>query len=253
MRIVLVGALGKQQRLLAAEFPHLDLRFTNKESRINADSLKAADRILVLTKFISHALYEQLDRSKVVHVPGGMSKLREILGLYGSVSRMSDTIKFTNEEDDDMAAREFNFGIMHTLQPGAHTVFERPNHISKVMFKTRVIAARTRYKSTAGIQTVMEVLANGDKIKVTRFSDPDHLASPGVSGDVPPETAVEDAWKPFGDRPRPRPYTVEVKEDNFARDLWTRSLERNLKHARPVEQAITEANQVLAAYRKHFP
>ena len=80
-KLAIFGLLPKQQRLIEAEHgQNFDLSF-NKDAlgAATRSIVRAADSVILMTRFLSHRQAKTIDKSKCLYCNGGMSALRQML------------------------------------------------------------------------------------------------------------------------------------------------------------------------------
>jgi hypothetical protein len=79
-KILIAGLLPQQIRTINNSFPGRGLQFLHKDSQRKLSSIvPEVDRVVLMQKFISHEVSDQVPREKRVLVPGGMTNLKRIL------------------------------------------------------------------------------------------------------------------------------------------------------------------------------
>ena len=162
MKVVIIGGFKRQIDLAARGFDNLDIRLANKEAKhgTGEDQLYAqADRLIVLTKFVSHGLTGKLDRSKTTWINGGMSQLRSTLQTLNTTARLEapTTARIITpaeqEEEEEMAAFKFDFSPLAHSKVGDVHRFKRPANMTIADFDLKVMQGRSYYKRIYGVVT----------------------------------------------------------------------------------------------------
>lgn len=239
LRVAIVGCLGRQEKIIEGEiYANLDIRFANRGTKYgisDLDILKRVDRIFVMTKFISHTLTQNLDRSKTTMIHGGFNSLKNALATLNASVRI-DTPQLTHfeEDDDDMARDGYNFNDqMRAAKEGDVLVFVRPPDHTMKKWENKVAAMRGYNKERYGMITVQET--KGDEVHVL------------VEGTRAPKTPLPPTSRVPGDVPQPAPasvYRSYSEEDRiFWRQVYLLSMQQNPGMA--PNQHINTANQAL--------
>lgn len=237
MKVAVVGLLPQQANIIASEFPRLDLRFLNKnEKHGREDFWQNTDRIMVMTKFVSHALYDKLDRGKTVHIHGGLTRLRHALSTLNIIDKFDrlpvaiDETGFIHE-DHDMVDK-LDFTVLKTAKPGDLFEFSRPPKQTIDKFDQQIQQARSYYKRIHNVLTTVERKDDKAFILVTQVGE----AAPEASKPIVVNEPIQDA-RPTGD----------PSHQQFWRDAFLQHM--LVTHGLNIPASIEAANQALAAYR----
>lgn len=249
MKVVIIGAHEKQVRLMG-DFPYLDIRCANKSAHHGAGEsalYKQADRLLVMTKFISHGLFDKLDREKVIYVNGGITRARDILTTLNAVARIAKQPVTTEQEDEeDMAARErtFDFKPLRYAKVGEQFVFTKPHDLPVDGFKLAIEQGRSYYKRNYGVLSTYQVTGGGNKATVT------------VTGNVKgEEVAKQDVHVPAAPESFPTPTPDAAPFPGDLQERWWEVLLASM-HTRPgadVTSHTAFASYAVDAFRAKFP
>lgn len=176
LRVAIVGCLGRQEKIIEGEvYTNLDIRFANRGVKYGINDLeilKRVDRIFVMSKFISHTLTQNLDRSKTTMIHGGFNSLKNALATLNASVRI-DTPQLTHseEDDNDMARDGYNFNDqMRAAKEGDVLVFVRPPDHSMKKWETKVMAMRGYNKQRYGMITEQETKDNEIHVLVVKTS-----------------------------------------------------------------------------------
>jgi hypothetical protein len=211
MKVLIVGGLPRQEQLIPLhEYPHLDVRFANKGSKYGlSEDFSKADRVLVMTKFVSHALTDRLDRSKSVLIRGGFGKVKAALANLNDTARALNVESHaaantpvyheeTDEGDDDMAAKN-DFTPLKSAKEGDLLIFKRPPTMTIARWENNIQVARSYYKNTFGRITECEFKDGVAHLLVTKVEEVADGAAkrrgrkPGVPQPRPPKPVVTEA------------------------------------------------------------
>lgn len=177
MRVVVVGMLGRQEQEVGAKkFKNLDIRFANKGSRYGlsqAALLDNADRIYVMTKFVSHSLTQGLDRAKTVMLHGGFSTLRKALATLNDTVGATGAPELTHQEqtEEDMPEK-YDFSAITKAAVSDVLVFPRAPDCTMKQWELKVTGARSYYKRSKGINSVQETKDGAVEVLITGIPAP---------------------------------------------------------------------------------
>ena len=263
MKVVVVGMLDRQVKQ-AGYFPYLDIRYSNKEAKHgtgNEALFANADRLLVMTKFVSHGLTDKLDRSKVTWIDGGISKLRERLSALNDAARIQGTPKQTHttiEEDlEDMARPSpFDFDKLVHAQTNEVVSYDRPEGMDPDHFAATIRRARSYYGQRQGLDSEQTFRGGKNKIDVLikrsiadarRIEENNAALLEAAKASNHAAAVAESAQSAVS-------FSAEVssplKHADRARDVWTMVLTSRLQCG--IDQALWEAQKAAEAYTKMF-
>ncbi len=161
MRVAVVGMLGRQEKEIdQALYPNLNIRFANNGTKYGLnymDLLSKVDRIFVMTKFVSHALTQNIDRSKAVYINGGFGRLKESLATLNATANIIAPASIAaappKQEEDDVTEK-FDFNTpMKNAKVGDVLSFARPPKVTLAAWETRVMQMRSYNKRKKGIHS----------------------------------------------------------------------------------------------------
>lgn len=252
MRVAIVGCLGRQEKIIEEEiYDNLDIRFANRGAKYgisDLDILKRVDRIFVMSKFISHTLTQNLDRSKTTLIHGGFNTLKNALATLNASVRIDAPQLTHSEEDDDMARDGYNFNDqMRAAKEGDVLVFVRPPDHTMKKWENKVSAMRGYNKERYGMITVQETKGDEVHVLVESIRKPKtplpRTAEPTTFNELLESTKQMDAIVE-GAQPASRIHRVYTAEDRaFWRQVFILSMQQNPGMA--PNQHIAVANQAL--------
>lgn len=161
--VAVVGLLPAQARRIADHFPKSGLKFVPKEREREVGEITASlDRVVVMTKFISHSTWYSVPREKILPVNGGLTELRRKLLKIAA----PDAAKIPAQPARVLDMPATDYQAIKTAKPGEVLLFPRPEHTTKTAFEKQVSAMRSYYKRTHGIETEQRSTEKGVEIVV---------------------------------------------------------------------------------------
>lgn len=275
MKVVVIGMLDRQVSL-AGEFPNLNLRYSNKSSKHSVGStqmINHADKLVMMTKFVSHGTYDRLDRNKLIYCNGGVAALRDILTDLNAKATPKLTTPLEDEEDMPVGQPLFDFTPILHADDGDEFHYDRPDSMPPDVFNLRMQQTRSYYKREHGV--LSEQIIHGGKnkatIKITRsassYRDEKRREQLAKINEPKPEVArlvspiqytpplPDDVLPPV---PLERPvYDTAVATEpasGYAPQLWREVLINSL-HSDPragIDIHISAAEKAVAAYTTRF-
>jgi hypothetical protein len=274
VKVVIIGMLDRQVQLVdTSAFTNLDVRYSNKEAKHSTgdEQLFAhADKLIVMTRFVSHGTTDKLPRHKLIYNDGSITRLRDILTDLNAKATPRAALPVTTplEDEEDMAIGQQIFDFAPLLHADAGDVFEydRPADMPADKFILRMAQARSYYKRTYGVESTQEMLGGKNKCQIKITKSVDQVRDERRRR----ELAAIEAGKQDENRARlappgevkeveqlPRPVVARPNADkpripsNEAFALWKEVLFEGSDNTE-IEVRIQKANKVLAAYQEQF-
>lgn len=286
MKVAVVGMLPRQEQELGVHnFKHLDVRFANKGPKygLNETVFDSVDRIVVMAKWISHALIGKLDRSKTTMIQGGLGKARAELQRLNDLARMHETpaprvahpLSYSTVEDSNVADNNPYNALILGAKEGDVLTFTRPPHTTIDKWKTQWQVRRSYYKLNYGVHSEIEYRDGKAALLITKVAPQEgrrsgkKVVTEAEAGEVlglpaPPAQTLSDQLK------QP-PEEAEIEHDFsnarrgaviqipnlFERDqytFWTEVFMQSMRNnpgATPLQHK-DHANAALAAFRANF-
>ena len=257
MKVVVLGNLEKDMRRTGANFPNLDISYVTARNAAGSDQLlKHADRLVVMTRFVSHGLTAKTPREKTTLIHGGFSRLRDELERLNTVAPVleqaaDDTHPFTLEqEDDDMRISPYPLHQMLEAKAGDTVVFKKLPDQKVENFGAAIRQAMLRYKGSHGLEAEWAWAAGKQRIEVliTKAARrDDEPAAAELPAAVPSASAVEAPAMAHA----PAPQTSTAVHQAYWWAVYLESLK-----ARPSafdDAHEKTANNALDAFLKRFP
>lgn len=220
MRVVVVGVLDKQAASIAGQYPSLRLKFTGKRKRLNRSDralLNSADRVLLMTKFVSHAQNDAIDAAKCSPVNGGMSGLRQQLGTLNALAAMeakaaaparkpavappveprptpaavvaAPATIYMQEPVMKKESQKLDLAPLRKTAVGEEYVVNRPPGLAESTFRGRLSVGRSYFRRQYGIETSISISRDAARIRVeanpqiSRVEAPSPAAVPTAAPD----------------------------------------------------------------------
>lgn len=258
MKIVIISLEPKQAKFIADEFPRLDLAIITKDNERQAiATAKRADVVVVMTRFISHALFGSLDRSKMYMCNGGMTELRRHLtGLQAAYAPQTETPPppRPTEETAPVAKKptSHDYTPLRTAKVADVFVYPRPSHRTLLQFETDVNSVRSYYKRQYGVISEQHTTDSGIEIIVTKAAALDtkcarRKLTDGVA--LPPPTPVS---TPAIERVTEA--RTPIASDSITRMFW-RDVYLEIMRTQPGAShnaCVQRANDACASYSTRF-
>lgn len=209
-RIAVVGLIESQAAHIAREFPDLDIRFimTSLATELR-ERVKSMDRVIVMTKFVSHPIYYTLDKAKLTHCNGGMSALREILNSLNVFAGFAALRFPALNEDCDMSGL-FDFKAFKIAKAGDVLTFVRPDGMEAHRFQQAMDQSRHFYKKQHGI--LSECKISGGRALITILGD----KKPTPVLDAAESALIEEAPREVVPAPMLAPLWIEFYKHSFS-------------------------------------
>jgi hypothetical protein len=259
MRVVVVGMLSRQEQLVPVnEYRNLKISFANGGRRYglsSQDAFREADRIIVMTKFVSHSLTDMLDKRKTTLIRGGFGKLKDTLdnlnktAAVQSIAAVEAANESVLEETEEMASEKINFSAFKTAKPGDVLIFKRPPHTTLAKFEIALQIARSYYKRNHGVLSEIPEFKDGraevlvTEVKGKAINKP-VLTKQEQAEDASVKTATEKEPGPIDSR------FVEL-ERAFWQEVYLTAMRHN--PAGLAHHHAEVANDAVDALRKKIP
>jgi hypothetical protein len=157
-RIVVVGLLDRQFALVRNEYPSLDLIHYKDGSHGKLDGfIKNADRILVITKFISHSIWDHVDRAKVAYFSGLESLRMSLRNIAAETVFAAPNVVVSMRTEFDPSKPLCDYTPLATSKTGDVLTFFRPPGVPAHVFSQNVEAALTHYRKLCLVQATTEI------------------------------------------------------------------------------------------------
>lgn len=178
--VAVVGLLPRQAQRVAAAFPQSGLKFIPRDREREVSTITAQmDRIVVMTKFISHHTWREVPREKITPVNGGITELKaKLRSLVRKAhkpkpNQMLEQSSLRPQESVPVASTA-DYTQIKTAAPGSVLRFRRPDDVPLTVFEKQTSAARSYYKRAHGIETEQQTTDDGIEVTVlgTRDSAP---------------------------------------------------------------------------------
>lgn len=168
MRVLLVGAFPDQFERMKREFPDLELSGVINRKRSgqtdNRGTFVDAEKILVMTKFASHSVLNQLDKAKVTYCNGGWTEARKYLETWSIYSRALKPAPLKAIRIETPPNAVVDYSSFRTCQTGDVLEFIRPEGVPAHVFAHNVYEARRFYEANGGVISTAEI--KGGKARV---------------------------------------------------------------------------------------
>lgn len=195
-RVCVVGLLDRQFAIVKSEFPSLDLTHYKEGSLTRLDGkLKSADQILVITKFISHRIWDHVPRERVRYFTG-------LDGLRMKCAEIAAAVAFEPSSislpivDMDSTRPLCDYTGLATAEPGNVLEFTRPNNIPAHVFAQNVQAAQSHYQRLCGVESECEISGGRALLRIVKPATfkPEPAPEPPVTFRLP---SVEEEGREF--------------------------------------------------------
>lgn len=167
MRITVVGLLADQANEVRASFPNHDLNFLSRDRERELPAhVRRSDKVVLMTKFISHQSQAQVPPKKRALIPGGVTALCNFLQQQPSApklipNRVLDTPEAATNEEQDMAkgkhqppkSKQLDWTKFKECKAGDVLKFHRPPWLSQANWENKVAAIRSYYSRFQGVVT----------------------------------------------------------------------------------------------------
>lgn len=274
MKVAVVGMLEKQVQnaINGGDFRYLDIRTANKDGRSGSGVdalLKNVDRILVMTKFISHGATDALPRDKTTWVKGSVSSLRHHLEMLNTAAKLQGLTKhpvitpLETLEDYDMArSSPFDFSKMAEAETNAIVTYFKPQDMDAKNFIAAITQARGRLRHNHGLESEQTVSGGKGKIEVLikksiadarreEREKAELIAAAKASNSNPQVPAAQSA--PLETAASAMSGVSFGESYPNARIIWQQVLGARMQPGLSMQQAVDDANLAARAFRELFP
>jgi hypothetical protein len=279
MNVGIMGLLPEQVRMVQQEFPRHALRFLRSDDIGRAaEFVKGCDRIVLMTKFISHSMQDHVPPKKRVLIDGGITKLKSYLQTLPTpvkdvpvpqakpaptpAANAKPTSKFGSGPRD----QQIDFSSLYNAKVGDVITLKRPAQVTLKQFDNRISATRSYVLKTYGVKTTTHKIGDGVATmkcvaKVAPKKPPQY--SMGYRRDVEVATAPAPAVSLLGTatpalQPAPgpmqnaldaRPAPPVLRDEavaQFWREVFLERLRRSSEEVR-VESVVSDADAAVRA------
>jgi hypothetical protein len=186
-RALVVGLLPPQARKVAEAFPGCGLKFMSREREREVGAVaESFDHVVLMTKFISHKVQDQVPREKRELVNGGITDLRRRLKQILTPVKIEAT---KTVEPKPSAERDFSF--LKDSKVGEVLHFKRPSDTSRDTWTKQVSAVRSYYRLRHGVITEGRTVEDGVMVTITARRAPEVADASYKAPEAAPAAAPE--------------------------------------------------------------
>ena len=265
MNIGILGLLPEQVRFVQQEFPHHSLRFLEQDELAKAPQFaKGCDKVIVLTKFVSHDIVGRIPKQKAV-VLGSQSstqKLKQVLSTLPTPvktttppapalpAKKTQTFIRAGKEVVRDVGNEVDWSPLDTAQQGDEVRIARPSAVTLKAFEQRLTAGRSYRKAKRGIVTTPHKIVDGfavmtvTAVRTCETAPPDATAPTEATQEAAPmqtEIAIE-VQRPVV----AIPVLTQGRESAFWQSMFIETAKQ--WPGAPIETIAARADEALRAY-----
>jgi len=270
MKIGILGLLPEQVRMVQQEFPQHSLHFLNRDREGETRTFaKGCDKVILMTKFISHTIQDRIPERKRLFCNGSVSGLKsEILKLPTpcKVIAMPQPIPMSQRKPAPAAAPVISkkpgkqtlppdeivdWSPLDNAKPGETVRIKRPAKVTIALFDGRVTAGRCYRKKHFGVHTTPHKIVDGYAVMTVKDRTLEAVAALETGALQPsrPDTPQEEAAvQVFTDTQRnlTTAPALQARESAFWQSAFIETM-RQWPGA-PVETIAARADECLRAY-----
>jgi hypothetical protein len=264
MQIGILGLLPDQARLVKKEFPRHALRFLSKDRDADAKQfVKACDRVILMTKFISHDLQSKVPERKRLFCNGSVA------GLKDQISKLPTPVKtivakpvismptpspapasVSGPVQESESNTSVDWKPLETAKVGDVVTIQRPANVTVDKFLQRISAGRSYRKSHFGVHTTPHAYMDNHAVFSVTKIDPEKVKAVAAV-----ETPVgEDAPEPKAEGANMLTRNVQTTHPTMLGNsqeiaLWQSVFTETLKQwpGAPVEMIASRADDAVKA------
>lgn len=174
MNVGIMGLLPEQVRMVQQEFPRHALRFLRSDDIGRAaEFVKGCDRIVLMTKFISHSMQDHVPPKKRVLIDGGITKLKSYLQTLPTPAKdvpvpqakpaptPAANAKPTSRFGSGPRDQQIDFSSLYNAKVGDVITLKRPAQVTLKQFDGRISATRSYALKVYGVKTSPHKIGDG--------------------------------------------------------------------------------------------
>lgn len=255
MNIGILGLLPEQVRFVQQEFPNHALRFLEQDAIKTAPQFaKGCDKVVVLTKFIGHAIVDRIPARKKVVIHGGAQKLKAYLSAQPTPVKVIVPPKpIATEPTREGRARDYtnevDYAPLLAAAVGDEVRIARPAKCTLASFAKRIEVKRSTFKKVHGVRTSVARIVDGFavmkvlEIRTRETAPPESQTAP--TNEIAPmqnEVTVQPLQGITG-----LPSLPDARSAAFWQSVFVETVKQ--WPGAPIEMCAARADEAVSAYR----